>query len=241
MEYTNVRSAVFINRPNRFIADVEIEGRLAQVHVKNTGRCRELLIPGTEVFLNESDNQARKTRYDLIAVRKGKRLINVDSAAPNAAFGEVLRAGGYIKGCSLIKAEAVFRTSRFDFYVEAGLRKIFIEVKGVTLEEEGAALFPDAPTLRGIKHLNELNEAAQSGFEARIVFVIQMKGVRYFTANYRTHPAFGEALLNAYRSGVQVEAFDCEVTETSVAIGNPVDVRFLHATILNAGERSQKR
>jgi len=225
MTYANTATGTFIARPNRFIAHVELNGETVVAHVKNTGRCKELLIPGVRVVLYKSDKSERKTLYDLIAVWKGKRLINMDSQVPNMVFKEYLQSGKHIDGITLIKPEMKYSNSRFDLYVEAGERKIYIEVKGVTLEENGVAMFPDAPTERGVKHLNELVECVNSGHEAWVVFVIQMKDVRYFTPNVKTHAAFGEALVAAERAGVKVLAFDCEVTEDSLKIGKPVEVR----------------
>ena len=225
MTYKNIIPGIFISRPNRFTAEVEIDGNIEICHVKNTGRCKELLIPGAEVYLQKSDNPNRATKYDLIAVRKGERLINMDSNAPNKVFFEYLQSGAYIKNITLIKPEARYGSSRFDFYVEAEGRRIFIEVKGVTLEENGVVMFPDAPTERGVKHLNELMRRASEGYEAHVVFVIQMNDVKYFTPNNRTHPAFGEALAAAKQAGVTVAAFDCEVGEDSLEIGNVVEVR----------------
>jgi sugar fermentation stimulation protein A len=225
MTYKNIIPGIFISRPNRFTAEVEIDGNIEICHVKNTGRCKELLIPGAEVYLQKSDNPNRATKYDLIAVRKGERLINMDSNAPNKVFFEYLQSGAYIKNITLIKPEARYGSSRFDFYVEAEGRRIFIEVKGITLEENGVVMFPDAPTERGVKHLNELMRCASEGYEAHVVFVIQMNDVKYFTPNNRTHPAFGEALAAAKQAGVTVAAFDCEVGEDSLEIGNVVEVR----------------
>ena len=225
MTYQNTIPATFISRPNRFIAHVEIDGETEIAHVKNTGRCKELLIPGVKGILQWSDNPSRKTKYDLIAVYKGDRLINIDSQAPNRVFYEYLQTGTYIDGITLIKPEAKYGGSRFDFYVEAGVRNIFIEVKGVTLEKNGVVLFPDAPTLRGVKHLNELTQCIGEGFEAYVVFVVQMKNVRFFTPNNKTHPEFGAALISAQKTGVKVAAMDCAVTENSLYIGDPVPVK----------------
>ena len=225
MIYANTEAAIFLSRPNRFIAEVKVNGRHEIAHVKNTGRCKELLVPGAELILQRSDDPKRKTAYDLIAVYKGERLINMDSQAPNRVFLEHLNSGRYMEGLRLIKPEVRYGSSRFDFYVEAGERKIFIEVKGVTLEEDGVVLFPDAPTQRGVKHLNELIRCFKDGYEAQVVFVIQMNGVRYFTPNHITHPAFGEALAAAEKAGVGVVALDCEVTENSLVIGRAVTVK----------------
>ena len=222
MTYDRICEGVFCARPNRFIAIVEIEGVPTECHVKNTGRCRELLVNGTKVYLQKSDNPSRKTQYDLIAVKKGERLINMDSQAPNLAVKEFLPK--LFGDTALIRAETVFGSSRFDFYVETADRKIFVEVKGVTLEEEGIARFPDAPTERGIKHLQELCACVKQGYEAYVLFVIQMKSVRYFTPNDVTHPAFGEALREAQRQGVKILARDCVVTASSMRIADEVEV-----------------
>jgi sugar fermentation stimulation protein A len=225
MNYDNICAGTFISRPNRFIAQVDVGGGTAVCHVKNTGRCKELLIPGAKVYLSRQDKPSRATKYDLIAVHKGERLINIDSYAPNRVFLEYLQTGRYIEGIDKIKPEAKYGGSRFDFYIEAGQRKIYIEIKGVTLEEDDVAMFPDAPTLRGIKHLNELMTCMKDGYEAQIIFVIQMCGVRYFKPNYKTHAAFGETLAAAAAAGVKVAALDCKVTENSLGINNFVPVR----------------
>ena len=225
MTYKNILPATFISCPNRFIAYVEIDGKTEIAHVKNTGRCKELLLPGVKVILQRSDNPNRKTKYDLIAVYKDDRLINIDSQAPNHVFYEHLKSGKYIDSITLIKPEAKYGGSRFDFFVEAGDRRIFIEAKGVTLEDDGVVLFPDAPTMRGVKHLNELAQCVSEGYEAYVVFVIQMKDVRYFTPNNKTHPEFGAALIVAQKVGVNVAAMNCTVTEDGLCIGDPVEVR----------------
>lgn len=225
MTYNSICEGIFISRPNRFIAHVEVDGKVEICHVKNTGRCKELLIPGAKVYLNQSDNPGRVTKYDLVAVWKDQRLINMDSQAPNKVFLEHLRSGRYINGVTHIKPEAKYGNSRFDVYVEAGQRKIFIECKGVTLEDNGVVLFPDAPTQRGVKHLNELAQCVSNGYEAQVVFVIQMNHVRYFTPNNEIHPEFGAALLLAGAAGVKVAAFDCQVTPNSLTVGEPVLVR----------------
>lgn len=225
MTYKNVIQGAFLSRPNRFIAHVEVDDETVIAHVKNTGRCRELLIPSAKVILQKSDNPERKTGYDLIAVYKGKRLINMDSQAPNKVFHEYLQSGYYVAGITHIKPEAKYGNSRFDFCVETGNQKILIEVKGVTLEEDGVVLFPDAPTERGVKHLNELAHYVKNGYEALAVFVIQMSDVLHFTSNNKTHPAFGAALISAKKAGVKVVALDCVVTENSLTIGNPVPVK----------------
>ena len=225
MRYRNVCGGVFISRLNRFIAEIEIDGRREHVHVKNTGRCRELLTPGARVYLQEAANPNRSTRYDLIVVEKGQRLINMDATAPNAAFYEYLQSGFHIDGVESIKPEAKYGSSRFDFYVQARKRKIFIEVKGVTLEEDGVVMFPDAPTERGVKHLNELAQCVRDGYEAQVIFVVQMSDVRYFTPNVKMQPAFGDALVSAECAGVSVAAFDCEVTPEIMTIGKAVEAR----------------
>lgn len=225
MKYKNTVKGRFINRPNRFIAQVEINGKEETVHVKNTGRCRELLIPDATVILEESANTQRKTKYDLIAVYKNDILINMDSQAPNKAAGEWLVKGGLIENPDLVKAEKIFGNSRLDFYVEKGEEKIFIEVKGVTLENNGVARFPDAPTQRGSKHLNELINAKKQGFRAVALFVIQMKGCRYFEPNSDTDPVFAETLKKAFKAGVEIIAVDCKVTESSMEIDKQVEVK----------------
>lgn len=224
MRYRRMQQGRFVSRPNRFIAIVELDGREEVCHVKNTGRCRELLTPGAEVWVQQADSPARKTAYDLIAVRKGDRLINMDAAAPNAAVGEWLRAGGLLPSPTLVKAEAKRGASRLDFYVESADRRAWIEVKGVTLEEDGHVRFPDAPTQRGVKHLQELEDCLRDGCEAYAVFVVQMEGVKDFAPNWDTHPAFGEALCHAAGEGVQVLAMDCTVTPESMEIRSPVPV-----------------
>lgn len=221
MEYKNICSGIFQSRPNRFIAMVEIAGRIEKCHVKNTGRCRELLISGTQVFLEKSDNPDRKTAYDLIGVMKGEVYINMDSQAPNKVAHEWLKSQGWDK----IKPECKFGNSRLDFYMENDVRKAFMEVKGVTLEEEGIARFPDAPTERGIKHMEELIKAVQQGYEAYILFVIQMKGISRFEPNDATHPAFGETLRKAAKAGVKVLAYDCVTVPGQVRMDRPVEVK----------------
>lgn len=240
MKYTQIVPGRFEKRLNRFVALVELEGRMETCHVKNTGRCRELLVPGAAVWLDKSDNPNRKTAWDLITVRKGETLINMDSQAPNRAVGEWLKQGGYARrkegedfpfsDITYIKPECRYGSSRIDFYVEAGqekARKIFIEVKSVTLEEDGIARFPDAPTERGIRHMLELERAVREGYESYILFVIQMKGIRYFEPNDRTHPEFGETLRQVQKAGVGVLAWDCRVTEDEIWLDRPVEVRLL--------------
>ena len=225
MTYSNISGAVFVDRPNRFIAHVELDGHLQVCHVKNTGRCRELLVPGARVLVQRIDKPGRKTDLDLIGVWKGQRLINMDAAAPNRVFAEWALAGGFLPGLTLLKAEAVHGDSRFDFYLEAGPRRGFVEVKGVTLEEDGVVCFPDAPTERGVKHLRGLERCVQEGYQAWAVFVIQMEGVRHFSPNWATHPQFGQALIQAQSAGVRLLAMDCHVTETSLAIRAQVPIK----------------
>ena len=196
-----------------------------KVHVKNTGRCRELLIPGVDVYLEKSDNPNRKTKYDLVKVVKGNCLVNMDSQAPNQVVGEWLRENHLYKNTTLVASEKTYGNSRFDFYVEGDGKKAWIEVKGVTLEREGAALFPDAPSERAVKHVEHLIKAREEGYEAYIILVIQMRYVKYFTPNRETHPQFAEVLEKAEKAGVQIMAFDCRVTEDEVSINQPVEVR----------------
>jgi sugar fermentation stimulation protein A len=225
MIYKNIKQAKFINRPNRFIANIEIEGKTELCHVKNTGRCKELLIPGAAVFVEECACSTRKTKYDLISVYKGDRLINIDSQSPNKVFHKWALGSDLFKDIIFIKPEIKFKNSRLDFYIETTKRKIFIEVKGVTLEENGVAMFPDAPTERGIKHINDLINGVDEGYETWVVFIIQMKDVLYFTPNIETHKSFGDALINAKNHGVNIMALDCHVTKNSIIAGNYVEVR----------------
>lgn len=225
MKYGTVVPGRFLARPNRFIAHVELDGQTQICHVKNTGRCRELLVPGAQVYLEDfGPDTKRKTRYDLIAVEKGSLLINMDSQAPNKAVEEFLRAGGLWESPTLVRPETKWGNSRFDFYLEQGERKAFLEVKGVTLEQEGLSLFPDAPTQRGVKHLEELTAAAAAGFEAYVLFLIQMKGVHTFRPNWELHPQFGQALVQAAQAGVTVLAYDCRVTPSTMVLDAPVPV-----------------
>lgn len=250
MTYRDIHAARFIVRPNRFIARVELEGREETVHVKNTGRCRELLVPGCTVYLEGGGGSRRKTKFDLVAVEKLRPglpplLINMDSQAPNRVFGEWMAAGlGAELGLprpSLLRPETTWGNSRFDFYWEGppepagnrtnvsretpASRQGFIEVKGCTLEEGGLALFPDAPTERGVKHLRELIACRRAGYEAAVCFVIQMAGMRAFSPNDRTHPGFGAALREAARAGVRVLAVECAVAPGSLVMTKPVPVR----------------
>ncbi|MBE6958115.1 MAG: DNA/RNA nuclease SfsA [Ruminococcaceae bacterium] len=211
MQYENMVPGVFLQRPNRFIAHIWMGGKTETVHVKNTGRCRELLPEGAKVWCQKSSNPSRKTKYDLICVQKGQRLINMDSQAPNAVVGEWLRSGGFGE-LENIRAEVKHGQSRFDFAFEKDGKPCFMEVKGVTLETDGVCAFPDAPTTRGTKHLRELTALAEQGYGAYVLFVIQMADVQYLHPNDTTDPAFSEALRQAARSGVQVLAMDCEVS-----------------------------
>lgn len=224
MNYERIRKAFFIERPNRFIAYVQLDGEKETVHVKNTGRCAELLVPGAPVYIQESVNPARKTKWDLIAVEKGKRMINMDSQIPNKVVQEWIEGGNLFPDVHLVRPETTYGNSRFDLYVEAGDSRIFIEVKGVTLEEDGVCRFPDAPSDRAVKHMEELVRAKKEGYETYVFFVIQMKDVRYFTPNTDTHPAFAEALKKAAAAEVKILAYDCEVTSDSITIREPVDV-----------------
>ena len=223
--YANIHRAEFLERPNRFIARCRMGGTEVLCHVKNTGRCRELLVPGARVYLEESGNPNRKTKYDLIAVEKGERLINMDAQAPNQVFGEWARAGKWVPDLTLLRPETKYGASRFDFYWEAPGRRGFVEVKGVTLEEDGVVRFPDAPTLRGVKHLEELIAAQEAGYEAAVCFVVPGGDVRWLEPNDRTHPEFGQALRRAAREGVQVLALDCAVQPDRLDIAGPVEVR----------------
>lgn len=215
MRYHKIVKGIFDSRPNRFIARVWIGQDLETVHVKNTGRCRELLLPGAEVYLEESANTARKTKYDLVAViKKGLGLVNIDSQAPNKVVGEWLEKQDY----DLVKPEYTYRTSRIDFYMEKGSERYLMEVKGCTLEIDGVGYFPDAPTERGVKHIYELIRAQQKGYRCSLAFVIPMPGVTEVRANMETHPAFGEALEKAKEAGVEVLELPCRVEITGLEI-----------------------
>lgn len=224
MRYENITEGRFISRPNRFIAYVDIGGKTQKVHVKNTGRCKELLTDGAQVYLEKSVNDNRSTAYDLVAVRKGERLVNMDSAAPNQAVGEWLLKKELFPDLKFIRPEKTYGNSRFDFYVEAGEQKIFLEVKGVTLEKENAALFPDAPSERAVKHVEELAAAVREGYGAYLILVVQMRHVDFFAPNEETHPAFCEALLRAREAGVRILAYDCLVTPDGMEIADEVPV-----------------
>lgn len=224
MKYENIVKGLFLSRPNRFIAKVLIDGKEETVHVKNTGRCRELLTDNAEVFLSLSSNPERKTKYDLVAVRKGNKLINMDSQIPNDVTHEWLKKGNLFSENAVIKREVTYGKSRFDFYIEDGEEKIFLEVKGVTLENDGVAMFPDAPTERGVKHIKELVSAVENGYKGYILFVIQMEDVFLFKPNDVTHKAFGDALREAHESGVKIVAMNCKVTENSIEIFSRIKV-----------------
>lgn len=225
MQYKKIVSGRFIDRPNRFIAHVEIDGQVQTVHVKNTGRCRELLVPGATVYVQHSDAPNRKTAWDLIAVEKGDRIINMDAQAPNRVFGEWAKSGKFLPNLTLLRPETAYGTSRFDFYAEAGGKRHFIEVKGVTLEQDGIVRFPDAPTERGVKHLEELICARRAGYECWVCFVVQMSDVTHFEPNDATHPQFGEALRRAEKAGVHILALDCAVTAETLEIKGEIPVR----------------
>lgn len=226
MRYKDICSGSFISRPNRFIAYVEINGRREKCHVKNTGRCRELLVPGVTVYLEKSDKTDRKTQYDLIAVEKNGAVVNMDSQLPNAVAFEWVSKGGLGFIPVSVKREVTYGDSRFDLYCMRGDgRECLIEVKGVTLEYEGVARFPDAPTERGIKHVKGLAKCVKDGYDTYILFVIQMTGIRYFMPNYETQPEFGKALIMARDEGVNILAVDCMVTSDSMKINDFIEVR----------------
>ena len=224
MRYPNITKAEFLSRENRFVALVRLHDELLRVHVKNTGRCRELLTPGATVYLVKSENQLRKYSYDLVAVEKGPLLVNMDSQAPNRVFHEFLQSGGFLDGITYIKPEYTFGTSRMDFYFERAGERHLVEVKGVTLEENGLCRFPDAPTQRGAKHLRELAKAVQEGYHAWICFVVQMAGMTMLEPNLKTDPEFTHALQDAARSGVEVRAFGCEATPDSLCVSYQIPV-----------------
>lgn len=224
MKYDNITSGTFLERPNRFIAYVEIDGKREKVHVKNTGRCRELLTAGATVFLEKSGKEGRSTAYDLIAVQKGNRLINMDSQAPNRVVEEWLYQKSLFPDLVLLRPETTYGKSRFDFYLETSSDKIFMEVKGVTLEQEDIVSFPDAPSERAVKHVEELIQAVEKGYQAYLLFVIQMKDVRFFRPNWQTQPEFAKSLERAAAAGVKILAYDCEVTKDELRIGTQVPV-----------------
>ena len=230
MKYNRIVPGIFLQRPNRFIAHVLINGKEEICHIKNTGRCHELLVPGCIVYCSISDNPQRKTKYDLIAVEKiveGRTLfVNMDSQAPNAVVKEWLASGASpFRNISNLKPEYKHGNSRFDFYLECGKRKIFLEVKGVTLEDNGVVLFPDAPTERGVKHVRELIRCHAEGFETWVLFVVQMERVLYFTPNRKTHPQFADALCEAQNAGVQLLVYTCKVTPDEMKIDKPIEIR----------------
>jgi A/G-specific adenine glycosylase/sugar fermentation stimulation protein len=237
MKYQTTVPAEFLERVNRFVAYVKLDGQSERVHVKNTGRCRELLVPGARVWLEKSDKPDRATAYDLVAVEKKGRIINMDSQAPNKVVGEWLLKKELFPDLVLVRPETVYGKSRFDFYVETESEKIFLEVKGVTLEEEGVVRFPDAPSERAVKHLSELIQAKREGYRACVLFVIQMEDVRCFLPNREMHAEFAETLARAAEAGVEVFAYDCNVTPDELSIRRPVPV-FLHEEDVksNAGE-----
>lgn len=224
MQYDRVCKGRFVARPNRFIAHVEVDGATEICHVKNTGRCRELLQPGAAVYLEQASNPLRKTKYDLIAVEKGSLLVNMDSQAPNRVFGEFVAEGRLWPDLKEIRAEFTWGDSRFDYRLEDDRGPIFVEVKGVTLEDGGVVRFPDAPTQRGVKHLRGLQRAVEQGYRAAVFFVIQMEGMKCFRPNDETHPAFGAALREAAAAGVEVLAWECTVTPETLQICRPVPV-----------------
>ena len=242
MQYKHIHKAIFLDRPNRFIAHVLLEGKIQTVHVKNTGRCKELLVPGAAVYLEEGDNPARKTKYDLITVEKvvtDERtasqktiLINMDSQAPNKVAAEwISNNKAYFPNLTLLKPEYTLGDSRFDFYAEYedndGLHhKSLIEVKGCTLEKDGVALFPDAPTLRGLKHVRELSTLSKSGeYECMVLIIVQMKGCKFFTPNRETHADFADALKEAKAAGVKIIAVECDVTPDTLLAKDEIEVK----------------
>ncbi|MBQ2875465.1 MAG: DNA/RNA nuclease SfsA [Clostridia bacterium] len=229
MKYTNIKKAVFIERPNRFIAHAKLDGETVVAHVKNTGRCKELLVEGAVVYLDEPQGKNRKTRYDLVAVEKRtedgrKILINMDSQAPNEAVAEWLPKSGLFSEGAKIRREVTVGGSRFDFAIYENDKTTYLEVKGVTLEVDGEALFPDAPTERGVKHLRELSSLAREGWGCAVLFVIQMKGMHCFKPNTETHPEFGEALSVAANSGVRLLCYDSRITDNEMIIDQPIDI-----------------
>ena len=229
VRYGNTVRGTFVSRPNRFIAKVLVEGKEETVHVKNTGRCREILVPGTQVVLEDSRNPSRKTRYDLIAAYKGGNLINIDSQSPNKAFGEFITESGIFGGTPAVHPEYSHGDSRFDFYIESEGRRIFVEVKGVTREFDGVCMFPDAPTERGLKHLRGLERCVEEGYEAYLALIVQIKGMHVFVPDYETHPEFGREMERAEEMGVGVLVYDCVVTEDSMYVDSPVPHRYRHS------------
>lgn len=236
MKYERIETGRFLERPNRFIAYVEILGKKETVHVKNTGRCAELLVPGATVYVQKAKDSERKTQWDLIAVQKGKRMVNMDSQIPNRVVEEWIRQGNLFPNATMIRPETTYGNSRFDLYVEEENRKIFMEIKGVTLEDDGVVRFPDAPTERGVKHVEELIQAVKDGYEAYLFFVIQMNDVTYFAPNVKTHAKFSEVLKKAHAQGVHILAYECQVTEDSIHITKPVPVRLEHESLYEMAE-----
>jgi len=235
MQYESVVPATFLERPNRFVARVLLGGREELVHVKNTGRCRELLVKGATVYLAPSSSEGRKTRFDLVCVekqREGKSslLINLDSSAPNRAAWEYLQSGNLIPAEAVLRREVFFGASRLDLYAEWSSHRAYFEVKGVTLEKDGLALFPDAPTLRGLRHVKELIEARRQGYDAYLLFLIQMEGMQAFSPNDETQPAFGRELCRATREGVRVLPLECRVTPDSLWVNRLIPLRLPEMT-----------
>lgn len=226
MQYSDIHKAVFLERPNRFIAHCTVDGMLETVHVKNTGRCRELLVPGATVYLEKSSNPNRKTAYDLVTVETPFGLVNMDAAAPNQVAGELLRTGAILSSPTLVQPEVRFGASRLDFYAENDRQQLFVEVKGVTLRQGEWAVFPDAPTVRGAKHMGELVQAVAQGYRAMALLIVQMGGCTAFRPNRETDPAFCRALRDARAAGVEVRAVDCRVTPNTVTANRelPVDL-----------------
>ena len=229
MKYKNIVKGEFISRTNRFIAKVKINGVEHTVHVKNTGRCKEILVPGAVIYLEKSANPERKTAYDLIGVEKktknGTILINIDSQIPNLCAAEFLPVSGLFSEDTVIRREVTYGNSRFDIMAESPSKKAFVEVKGVTLEKDGVALFPDAPTERGVKHIKELIRASSEGFDAYIMFIIQMENIKSFSPNEETHPEFASVLREADKAGVKILAYSCKVTENDITVAAPIKIK----------------
>lgn len=226
MRYGSTVRGVFVSRPNRFVAEVEIDGTVETVHVKNTGRCSEILVPGTTVVLEHCGGTGRRTEYDLIAAYKNGLLINIDSQAPNRAFGEFIGPSGLFGRHPAVHPEFTHGDSRFDFYVESDGKGTFIEVKGVTQEHDGICMFPDAPTERGLKHLRGLERCVEEGYEAYVALIVQMKGMRRFVPNYGVHREFGLELERVHEAGVGILVYDCIVTEDSMVVDSPLPFSF---------------
>lgn len=227
MKYNGIVEGKFIRRDNRFIAQIEINGVVEICHVKNTGRCRELLVEGAEVYLEPSTNPERKTKFSLVTVNKAGRLVNMDSQAPNKVVEEAIEKGWLFEGITYYRREYTYGNSRFDFYIERGGEKAFVEVKGVTLENDNVVSFPDAPSERAVKHLDELCKAINEGYKAYVIFVVQMSDVDYFVPNEINHKAFADKLIEVSKKGVKVLAYDCKVTRDELALrNNNVKIRF---------------